>query len=72
MEEEDKLEDLGEPPARRLHKAQTSSSLDSVFDEIADEQASTSPSRASMGAAIQLETYLGETTSSREDKPLHY
>ena len=53
---------LGEPPARELYKAQPSSSLDSVFDEIADEQASTSLSSAPMGAAIQLGTYLGGTT----------
>jgi len=45
--EADKQEDLGEPPARKLRKAQAgSSSLDSVFDEIADERASTSQSSA--------------------------
>lgn len=35
-EEADKQEDQGESPARKLHKAQASSSLDSAFDEIAD------------------------------------
>lgn len=70
--EADMKEDLGEPPARKLRKAQASSSLDSVFDEIADEQASTPLSSAPVGAAIQLNTYLGETTASREDKPLQY
>jgi len=70
--EADKQEDLGAPPARKLRKVQASSSLDSVFDEIADERASTSLSSAPVGAAIQLETYLGETTTSREDKPLQY
>lgn len=70
--EADKHEDLGEPPARKLYKAQASSTLDSVFDEIADAQASTSLSSAPVGADIQLEKYLGETTTSQEDKPLQY
>ncbi len=43
-----------------------------VCDEIADEQPSTSLSSAPMGAAIQLEPYLGEPTTSQEDKPLQY
>lgn len=63
--------DLGEPPARKLRKTQGSSWLDSVFDEIADEQASTS-STAPVGASIQLETYLGESTTAREDNPMQY
>ncbi len=36
--EADKQEDLGEPPVRKLHKVQASSSLDSLFDEIEGER----------------------------------
>lgn len=61
--------DLGEPPAKKLRKTQGSSCLDSMFEEIADEQASTSNS-APVGASIQLETYLGESTTAREDNPI--
>lgn len=61
-----------EPLARKLREAQARSSLDSVFDETADEQASTSLSSASARAATQLEIYLGEATTSREGKPLKY
>uniref|UniRef100_A0A3B4ZSX8 HAT C-terminal dimerisation domain-containing protein n=1 Tax=Stegastes partitus TaxID=144197 RepID=A0A3B4ZSX8_9TELE len=68
----DKQEDLGEPPVRKLRKVQASSSLDSLFDEIAGERESTSPGLAPVGAAIQLETYLGETTTAREENPLQY
>ncbi|XP_035803997.1 zinc finger BED domain-containing protein 4-like [Amphiprion ocellaris] len=70
--EADKQEDLGEPPVRKLPKVQASSSLDSLFDEIAGERESTSPGLAPVGAAIQLETYLGETTTAREENPLQY
>ncbi|KAL7380360.1 hypothetical protein ABVT39_016551 [Epinephelus coioides] len=70
--EADKQEDLGEPPAIKLCKAQAGSSLDSVFDEIADGQESTSLSSAPLSAAIQLETNLGDTTIARQDNPLQY
>lgn len=63
--------DLNEPPARKRCD-QASSSLDSIFDEIAGEQASTSLARAAVGSTAQLETYLGETTISREENPLQY
>ncbi|XP_073722443.1 zinc finger BED domain-containing protein 4-like [Misgurnus anguillicaudatus] len=69
-EEED--HDLHEPPARKPRRDQASSSLDSIFDEIADEQALVLLNRAQVGSTAQLETYLGETTISREDKPLQY
>lgn len=65
----DKQNNLGE--RQKLHKAQASSSLEgSVFDEIADEQTSTSLSSAPVGAAILLETHHGKATTSQEDKPL--
>ncbi|KAJ8355365.1 hypothetical protein AAFF_G00061750 [Aldrovandia affinis] len=63
-------EEHEEPPIRRLRRDQPSSSLDSVFDEIADEHVSLSSTP--VAAAIQLETYLAEATVSREDKPLQY
>ncbi|KAJ8408600.1 hypothetical protein AAFF_G00252350 [Aldrovandia affinis] len=62
-------EEHEEPPIRRLRRDQPSSSLDSVFDEIADEHVSLSSTP--VAAAIQLEIYLAEATVSREDKPLH-
>ena len=62
--EADKQEDPGEPPVIKIRKMQTSSSLNSLFDEIAGERESTSPGLAPVGAAIQLETYLGETTTA--------
>lgn len=40
-EKADKQGNQDEPPARKPCRAQASSRLDSVFDEIADEQAST-------------------------------
>ncbi|KAK0142029.1 Zinc finger BED domain-containing protein 4 [Merluccius polli] len=70
VEEED--HDLQEPPARKPCRDQASSSLDSIFDEIADEGASVLLNRAQLDSTAQLETYLGETTISREDKPLQY
>ncbi|XP_059395424.1 zinc finger BED domain-containing protein 4-like [Carassius carassius] len=70
---EEENHDLHEPPARKPRRDQASSSLDSIFDEIADEQAPVSKqSRDQVGSTAQLETYLGETTISREDKPLQY
>ncbi|XP_026087221.1 zinc finger BED domain-containing protein 4-like [Carassius auratus] len=69
---EEENHDLHEPPARKPRRDQESSSLDSIFDEIADEQAPVSLNRAQVGSTAQLETYLGETTISREDKPLQY
>ncbi|XP_038160178.1 zinc finger BED domain-containing protein 4-like [Cyprinodon tularosa] len=66
-------ENLEEPPARRLRMTQASSSLDRVFEEITEEQQSSSTSHATpVGAAIQLETYLGETTIAREENPLQF
>lgn len=65
--------DVEEPPARKQRKAQaSSSSLDSVFAEIANEQASSSLRAAPVGGAIELETYLGEALSKQDDKPLQY
>lgn len=64
------MKDLGEPPVRKLCKEQASSSLDSLFYEIAGEQESTSPSLAPVGAAIQLETYLGEPKTIATDLQL--
>lgn len=68
----DKQKDPDEPSARKLRRAQANSSLESVSDEIGDEQASTSMGDAPEGASIQLQTYLRETTASWEDKPLQY
>lgn len=70
--EADKQEDLGKPPVRKLRKVQASSSLDSLFDEIAGERESTSRGLAPVGSAIQLETHLGETTTAWEENPLQY
>ncbi|XP_073331910.1 zinc finger BED domain-containing protein 4-like [Pagrus major] len=64
--------DLNEPPSRKPRTDQTTSSLDSIFDEIADEQASASVGTAAVGSSVQVETYLGEAVISREDKPLQY
>ena len=69
--EADKQEDLEEPP-RKICKMQASSGLDSLFGEIAGERESTSPGLAPVGAAIQLETYLGETTTAQNENPLQY
>uniref|UniRef100_A0AAQ5X984 HAT C-terminal dimerisation domain-containing protein n=1 Tax=Amphiprion ocellaris TaxID=80972 RepID=A0AAQ5X984_AMPOC len=70
--EADKQEDLGEPPVRKLRKVQASSSPDSLFGEIAGERESASPGLAPVGGAIQLETYLGETTTAQDENPLQY
>ncbi|KAL0177183.1 hypothetical protein M9458_003857, partial [Cirrhinus mrigala] len=43
---EEENHDLHEPPARKPRRDQASSSLDSIFDEIADEQAPVSLNRA--------------------------
>ena len=64
--------DLDEPPSRKPRSDQATSSLDSIFDEIADELASASVGRAAVGHSVQLETYLGEAAISQEDKPLQY
>ncbi|CAI5657199.1 unnamed protein product [Oreochromis niloticus] len=63
--------EAAEPPAKLFLKAQasTSSSLDTVFDEIAKEQPQAAQPLAA-GAAIELDTYLGEAPSPREDSPL--
>ncbi|KAL3999195.1 nicotinic acetylcholine receptor alpha-2 [Sarotherodon galilaeus] len=65
--------EAAEPPAKLFLKAQasTSSSLDTVFDEIAKEQPQAAQPLAA-GAAIELDTYLGEAPSPREDSPLKY
>ena len=72
--EADKQEDhdLDEAPSRKPCSDQATSSLDSIFDEIADEQASASLGRAAVVCSVQLGTYLGEAAISREDKPLQY
>ncbi|CAI5660564.1 unnamed protein product [Oreochromis niloticus] len=64
--------DLNEPPSRKARSDQPTTSLDSMFDEIADEQASASVGRAAVGSSVELETYLGEAAILREDKPLQY
>ncbi|XP_063336556.1 zinc finger BED domain-containing protein 4-like [Pelmatolapia mariae] len=65
--------EAAEPSAKLFLKAQasTSSSLDTVFDDIAKEQPQAAQPLAA-GAAIELNTYLGEAPCSREDSPLKY
>ncbi|KAL1252259.1 hypothetical protein QQF64_020055 [Cirrhinus molitorella] len=65
--------EAAEPPAKLFLKAQasTSSSLDTVFEEIAKEQPQAAQPLAA-GAAIELDTYLGEAPIPREDSPLKY
>lgn len=72
--EEDQQEDHSqiEPPTRKPRRDQASSSLDSIFAEIANEQASAALTPAAVGVTAQLETYLGEAPMAREDKPLQY
>lgn len=67
------VHEAAEPPAKLFLKAQasTSSSLDTVFEEIAKEQPQAAQPLAA-GAAIELDTYLGEAPSPREDSPLKY
>lgn len=67
-----KLKEQEELPTGRPCKDQPSSSLDSMFDEIADEHASVSLSSVPVADAIQLETYLDETTLPRSDKAFQY
>ena len=57
---EQRDEDMEEPPVRRPRRDQPCSSLDSMFDEIADERESLSSTPVT--AAIQLDTYLAEAT----------
>ncbi|CAI5670007.1 unnamed protein product [Oreochromis niloticus] len=65
--------EAAEPPAKLFLKAQTStsSSLDTVFEEVTKEQPQAAQPLAA-GAAIELDTYLGEAPSPREDSPLKY
>ncbi|KAK9968722.1 hypothetical protein ABG768_003030 [Culter alburnus] len=72
-EAEESRAEAAEPPAKLFLKAQasTSSSLDTVFEEIAKEQPQAAQPLAA-GAAIELDTYLGEAPSPREDSPLKY
>ncbi|CAI5671109.1 unnamed protein product [Oreochromis niloticus] len=65
--------EAAEPPAKLFLKApaSTSSSLDTVFDEIAKEQPQAAQPLAA-GAAIELDKYLGEAPSPCEDSPLKY
>jgi len=65
--------EAAEPPAKLFLKSQTSTSscLDTVFDEIAKEQPEVAQWLAA-GASIELDTYLGEAPSPREDSPLKY
>ncbi len=60
------------PADKRSHSDKPGSSLDSIFEEIADECASASESRAPASTTIQLEAYLGETTVRRSEKPFMY
>ena len=55
--EVDKQEDHNqyEPPTRKPCRDQASSSLESIFDEIANEQASALLTPAAVGIAVQLE-----------------
>ncbi|KAL0173844.1 hypothetical protein M9458_029812, partial [Cirrhinus mrigala] len=64
----------GAPADERSHIDKPGSSLDSVFEEIADGCASVSASesRAPAAITIQLEAYLGETTVHRSEKPFMY
>lgn len=71
-EETDKQEDPEEPSATKLRKAHAINSLDSVFEKITDEQSSAPLRSAPVDAAIQLELYLGETTTSQKNKPLQH
>uniref|UniRef100_A0A3Q4HCF9 HAT C-terminal dimerisation domain-containing protein n=1 Tax=Neolamprologus brichardi TaxID=32507 RepID=A0A3Q4HCF9_NEOBR len=64
--------DLNELPSRKARSDQPTTSLDSMFDEIADEQQSALVGRAAVGSSVELETYLGEAAILREDKPLQY
>ncbi|XP_035769102.1 zinc finger BED domain-containing protein 4-like [Neolamprologus brichardi] len=64
--------DLNDPPSRKARSDQPTTSLDSMFEEITDEQASASVGKAAVGSSVELETYLGEATILREDKPLQY
>lgn len=52
--EADKQEDhdLDEPPSRKPRSDQATSSLDSIFDKIADEKASASVGRAAVGCSV--------------------
>ncbi|KAM4795879.1 zinc finger BED domain-containing protein 4-like [Rhinophrynus dorsalis] len=65
-------EEHEEPALKRPHSEQPGTSLDSLFEEIAGEGSSSESSAAPTAASIQLETYLGEITVSRSDKPLKY
>lgn len=64
--EEDKQDDHNqyEPPTRKPRREQASSSLDSIFDEIANEQASVALTPAAVGLTAQLETYLWPVRTS--------
>lgn len=57
---------------KRSHSDKACSSLDSVFEEIADGCVYTSESRPPTATTIQLEAYLGETTVHRSEKPFMY
>ncbi|XP_073470760.1 zinc finger BED domain-containing protein 4-like [Aquarana catesbeiana] len=72
FEETIESEQHEEPASKRPHRDQPSTSLDSVFAEIAGEGSSTSESSAPKAATIQLEAYLGEITVPRSEKPLKY
>uniref|UniRef100_A0A8C5MY44 BED-type domain-containing protein n=1 Tax=Leptobrachium leishanense TaxID=445787 RepID=A0A8C5MY44_9ANUR len=62
----------GQPSAKRPRSDQPSTRLDSVFEKIAGDFPSTSGTNAPTAANIQLDTYLGEITAPRSDKPLQY
>lgn len=59
-----------EAPARKQRKAQATSSLDSLYDKIANERASQGP--APEGGAIEFEKYLGKALADKHDDPLQY
>uniref|UniRef100_A0A8C5PW74 BED-type domain-containing protein n=1 Tax=Leptobrachium leishanense TaxID=445787 RepID=A0A8C5PW74_9ANUR len=71
--ERDAPQETGEPAVKRPHTEQAStSSVDSIFQEIAGEGASTSQGSTPTTAAIQLESFFAETTVPRSDKPQKY
>lgn len=72
--EEDKQEDHNqhEPPTRKPRWDQASSSLNCIFVEIANEQASAALTSAAAGFTAQLGTYPREAPLAREDIPLQH
>lgn len=70
---EEGTQDVQEPPTKTARTDQTSSScLDRIFNEIANEQAAVALTPGIVCCTAQLETYLGEPPLAREDDPLQY